>query len=327
MTLDYNFEANNWAAAAANHPEVIDDYAATILSLVPLARARAALADWSEGGWVDVHGAEVAGMSCGPTSDWDRDYGCARGFGGFAGIEMPSAPGPFAGMALFFDDGTRFSAGLAATPLVQRFDATRDGAFLRDVLYPYLVDVADFYASYLQCDGDARRGACYLPHTCAQETCAGGEDVINAHQDLSYYQMVFSKLLEVTNGDFDGEIRANATTRAAWRDALERMPAYPTVFDPASNRTIFADSAFGNGTGRSPATSNADYGISHVSAIFPAQQVDATRGLKVDRVYFACGSGGTAAGLGSSRGRARCRDGRCSRSTRATSSTSSTTRA
>jgi hypothetical protein len=26
-------------------------------------------------------------MSCGPTVDWDHDYGCAAGFGGFDGIE------------------------------------------------------------------------------------------------------------------------------------------------------------------------------------------------------------------------------------------------
>ena len=29
---------------------------------------------------------EHAGMSCGPTTDWDHDYGCAPGFGGFDGL-------------------------------------------------------------------------------------------------------------------------------------------------------------------------------------------------------------------------------------------------
>jgi hypothetical protein len=38
MATDYNFEANYWSSATANHPELIHSYAATILDsqLVPL---------------------------------------------------------------------------------------------------------------------------------------------------------------------------------------------------------------------------------------------------------------------------------------------------
>ena len=63
-------------------------------------------------------------MSCGPTSGWDHDKGCAVGFGGFKGMEMSSATGPFEGMQIYMDDGTRFVAGLAATPLIQYYDGT-----------------------------------------------------------------------------------------------------------------------------------------------------------------------------------------------------------
>ena len=73
MTLDYNFEANFWAAATSNHPELIHSYAATVTSLLSLSRQRASLKDWSRGGWVDMFGAEVMGMSCGYTVDWDHD--------------------------------------------------------------------------------------------------------------------------------------------------------------------------------------------------------------------------------------------------------------
>ena len=55
MTLDYNFEANYWSAATANHPEIIHSYAATVNSLLPLSRQRAELADWSLGGWPDMY--------------------------------------------------------------------------------------------------------------------------------------------------------------------------------------------------------------------------------------------------------------------------------
>ena len=70
------------------------------------------------------YGAETLGMSCGPTSGWDHDKGCAVGFGGFKGMEMSSATGPFEGMQIYMDDGTRFVAGLAATPLIQYYDGT-----------------------------------------------------------------------------------------------------------------------------------------------------------------------------------------------------------
>jgi hypothetical protein len=49
MTLDYNFQANFWSAQVANHAELIMPYADTVLRLVPLARKRAALPDWSLG--------------------------------------------------------------------------------------------------------------------------------------------------------------------------------------------------------------------------------------------------------------------------------------
>ena len=62
MTLDYNFEANFWSASSANHPEVIQSYTATIMSLLPLSRQRAALSDWSQGGWCDMYGGEVSGV-------------------------------------------------------------------------------------------------------------------------------------------------------------------------------------------------------------------------------------------------------------------------
>ena len=60
-------EANYFSASTSNHPELVLSYAATIMNtqLVPLARQRAALRDWSHGGWPDQYGAEVMGMSCG----------------------------------------------------------------------------------------------------------------------------------------------------------------------------------------------------------------------------------------------------------------------
>ena len=47
-----------------------------------------------------------------------------QGFGGgFRGLAFVSCAGPFRGMECSFDDGTRFVAGLSATPLLQYYDA------------------------------------------------------------------------------------------------------------------------------------------------------------------------------------------------------------
>lgn len=143
MTLDYNFQANFWGSSTANRPELVLLYAATLLDsrLVKLGRGRAASTAWAMGGWPDQYGAEVMGMSCGPTPDWDHGFGCEEGFGGFDGVAFVSCCGPFRGMECSFDDGTRFVAGLAATPLLQYYDATQDRAFLLHRLLPFMEQV------------------------------------------------------------------------------------------------------------------------------------------------------------------------------------------
>jgi hypothetical protein len=189
--------------------------------------AGAAVPDWSAGGWPDQFGAEVMGMSCGPTPDWDHDLGCPEGFGGFKaycsfsthfrsrmqllvhacswcwlqasiratykhaspasssrttidfslyfflttptqGYAFVSCTGPFDGMACCFDDGTRFVAGMVATPLIQYYDATLDRTFLDSTLLPYLRGVADFYTSYAV--QDKATGKYNLPWTCVRSS-------------------------------------------------------------------------------------------------------------------------------------------------------------
>ncbi len=73
--------------------------------------------------------------------NWDRDYGCPEGFGGFGGFAFVACTGPFRGMECCFDDGVRFVAGLVATPLIQYYDATQDQDFLLNRLLPFLKNV------------------------------------------------------------------------------------------------------------------------------------------------------------------------------------------
>lgn len=298
MTLDYNFEANFWSASSANHPEVIQSYTATILSLLPISRKRAKLSDWSHGGWCDMYGGEVsglltlmsdnlvdcvAGMSCGPTKDWDHDYGCPRGFGGFDGVEMPSATGPFEGMIMFFDDGTRFVAGLAATPMIQYYDATLDEDYLFTKLVPYLREIAGFYISYAKLNQTT--GLYELPYTCAQETCSGGGAPImppavkNNHQDVSYARQILRKLLEYTavpNPEWGPSIEKD---RVEWQSFLERLVQFPLVASP-SGTMIYADAVTMDDGSNLSWDSNAGFAIARYAAVFPAQLIGLDSGSK-----------------------------------------------
>ena len=288
MTLDYNFMANYWSAAVANHPEVIVPYIDTVLSLVPLARERAALPDWSPGGWVDDFGGEMSGMSCGQRGwdGWDLDAGCPKGFGGFKGVEMPAATGPFVGMAFHSDDSERYVAGLTATPLIQYYEATRDATFLQQQLAPFLRDIADFYTSYSVPSRTVEETVeeVMLPYTCANERCEGavfgphttvevGVALNNAHQDLAYARMACGRLLQYTAGDGVHNLSASAAERADWERMLAVLPPYPTVArDNTSSVRVWAESEFPNGSTPYP-SSNEAYAIAHLAAIWPAEVV------------------------------------------------------
>jgi hypothetical protein len=201
---DYNFEATFWGAHTSNHAELILPYTATINALIPLARQRAALEDWSLGGRPHVYGADVQCMGCGNNGqaspsvegDWDNCGGCAEGFGGFKGLEFQSACGPFEGMYFPLDNGNRFVGGLAATNFIQYFDTTQDLQFLQESLLPLLEGLSDFYSSYAVPSNSPLFGPfgvrpnasgfpeeISLPFTCGQEVCHGGGSAEhNGHQ-------------------------------------------------------------------------------------------------------------------------------------------------
>jgi hypothetical protein len=277
MTLDYNLEAAFWGAAGSNRPELVGLYADFLFGsrLLPLAARRAAQRDWSLGGWPDRVGAEVMGMSCGPAAGWDRSGGCPAGLGGFAGLALVSCAGPFWGMECGFDDGTRFAAGLAATPLLQYYDATQDPAFLAGRLLPLLAGVADFYAAFAV--WNATSAALDLPWTCAQELCASGlrppRAERNAHQDLAYARMAAGRLLEFTDPAGPHGAAAAPAARRRWARLLAQLAPFPTTLAPGGS--VFAEAVADGGGEQPAAASNSEYPISHLAAMFPAQVVRA----------------------------------------------------
>ena len=164
-------------------------------------------------------------------------------------------------MECCFDDGTRFVAGLVATPMLSYYDGTRDEAFLKEELVPYLRGVAEFYESYAV-DGD-------LPFTCAQETCNSDPKVAqhNNHQDLAYARMVYRRLI-----DFGDDVER-------WSKSLAALAPFPLA--NASRGRVFAE-AVNAGPAQPKPDSNAAYAITHLAAIWPGRLVDAAS-ARVDR--------------------------------------------
>jgi hypothetical protein len=94
FTLDYNFQANFWGAMSSNRPQFSLPYFDTLMSVLPLAKARAAAPSWSIGqGFFGAAGQFSQGMQCGKSSTgWKGPLGkCpeAAGLGNYSGANFP----------------------------------------------------------------------------------------------------------------------------------------------------------------------------------------------------------------------------------------------
>jgi hypothetical protein len=207
-------------------------------------------------------------------------------------------PGPFDGMACCFDDGTRFVAGLVATPLISYYDATLDPNFLRETLLPYLRGVADFYTSYSRprntsssaCNGCGNLGSAGIvydiPFTCAQEICSPSGQLHNAHQDLAYARMAYTKLLNLTEPgsvhtkallplerhEQPDDQAVTAQDRAEWLRMLHGLAMFPQQISPYGN--IFAEGVGVNSSMMPDPGADSGYPIAHFAAMHPAEVID-----------------------------------------------------
>ena len=189
ITMDYNAEANFYGAASSNHAENMHPYFPTVSAAIDMGRQRAALPEWSYGGHeatvqnfddgttvIGTTGDQTEAMGCACAGyqgyPWCRtdihNKSCPAGFGGFEGIEFPLQLGGFASMHCSPDGAMRSVAAMAAAPFVEYFEHTQDLTFLKASAYPFVREVAMFYASYLKLGSSGRYE---VPHACAQEFC------------------------------------------------------------------------------------------------------------------------------------------------------------
>ena len=256
VTLDYNAEANFYGAASSNHPEAMWPYFPTMSALIPLGQQRASLPSWSQGGHESAafYGQMTEAMGCN-CNDYMHCYEerdgrrCPADFGGFDGIELPSAIGGFVDMHCSHDSSMRSTAAMAAQPYVDYYEHTQDRAFLERWAYPFVKQAALFYASYAKLNAATRTYG--FPLACAQEICSGRQSGGYHPQesptiDLAYAKYVFGKA-----GAWGKLLGENSTTLSRWAHITANLQPYPTTKLPTSE---FAWCAASNCTGWSEAT-------------------------------------------------------------------------
>ena len=113
--------------------------------------------------WPGHVGSTVAGAVCNPDCPNLTSTG-------FRGAEWPASAMPLGDGRLADSDlQSRFSGGLLATNLIQYWEYSRNLTTLREHIYPFVKDNAEFYLSYAQKDPS---GKLMFPYSCAQEACS-----------------------------------------------------------------------------------------------------------------------------------------------------------
>jgi alpha-L-fucosidase 2 len=223
-----------------------------------LARQRAA-ASWQEKGAEGGPGQTVQSMACGPMPHPYYDPGlCPPSVaGGYAGLELTTHVGPFAGLSYYSDLSLRSVGGMVAMSLIDYYEYTRDTAFLAATAYPFLDGVADFYLSYVTLGTD---GTFSVLNACAQEICGpGGAPEDNPHTDLAFARAVLAALLR-----YSEVLDVDAAKRPLWANLLANLAPYPTT--TYGGATVFAEA----GTTGGSFPDNAGYPIVYFAAMHPA---------------------------------------------------------
>lgn len=108
------------------------------------------------------------------------------------------------------------SASEAAINMYLRYKYTQDAAYLTNVAYPFLREVAKFYSSQLAVN--PTNGQYYEPYSNAHETYWG---VTNAITDLAAVRSVFPMAIEAST-----LLNVDATRRAQWQNVLSNLVPY-----------------------------------------------------------------------------------------------------
>ena len=148
-------------------------------------------------------------------------------------------------METYFDCGMKANAAFAALPFLWYYDYTKDEDFLRDVAYPYLREVVDFWDEYLQINPETGKYTVYESSAKRElerfERYKPGIGRGVRHKNIS------------RNNTYERDARRGRGKREKWNDILENMSHLPTteyngktVFKEADNRPEMATEGVGD---------------------------------------------------------------------------------
>ena len=168
FTLDYNLECTFWGAGSSNHLDFIHPVMASTTN--PGAVATARLRAQNPGTWNHNNSQSWPGIVGHTKPDAACIPDCPNlTTTGYRGAEWPAAAMPLGDGRLANSDlQSRFSGGLLATNLIQYWEYSRNLTTLREKIYPFVKDNAEFYLSYAV---KGRDGKLVFPYSCAQEGC------------------------------------------------------------------------------------------------------------------------------------------------------------
>lgn len=163
-----NLEATFWGAGSSNRIEFIHPVMASFTNPGAVATARLRAQNpgvWNRPSqWPGHVGSTVPGAVCDPPCPNLTTTG-------FKGAEWPSAAMPLGDLRMADSDlQTRFTGGLLSTNLIQYWEYSRNLTTLREKIYPFVKDNAEFYLSYAEKAKDGK--TLQFPYSCAQEACA-----------------------------------------------------------------------------------------------------------------------------------------------------------
>ena len=215
-TLNYNFQCSYFGIFAANHPELAIPYYDAVLDFLPRARKMA------------------------------QEHCCH-------GVHFPTHIGPY-GLCDARTYGQRSNASYCAVIFEDGYNHTLDEKLWREKLYPFLIEVANFWEDYLEQD-DSGRYVVYRSN--AHESENWGRDT-NALQHRGFLRRLFQTLL-----DASVDLGTDAERRQKWSDIVENFSDYTyvefnsvTVFSLTENEPHFKK------------------GGASLNAIYPGAQVD-----------------------------------------------------
>jgi len=188
--LNYNFQAPYYLVYGSNHPDLSLPFYQAILESMENGRAMA-----KRHGWKGVH----FPVCIGP---W--------------GLSPENPDG---------DWGQRSNAAYAALNFIWYWQYTQDVVFLRQTIYPYLREVADFWENYLKFENGR-----YVIYSDSIHEGSGPD--FNPLLSLSLVRVLFRNMLSISR-----ELDVDADRRAKWQDILDKLAAFP--LQERNGKTVF----------------------------------------------------------------------------------------